>query len=255
MKLLLIYAFGVRLLRHGLAKLGWLVWLERRAKASRKSLWLRSLLSVLDFDDFRSLDLPWWTFSASTRVADHLKKNPHSRVFEWGAGASTVWLGKRAAEVISIESDQKWASAVKSSIGPHVRVVWTESPLSRGPGAVRSKRWGFRGRDFQSYVNAIDSFEGMFDLIVIDGRAREACFAKALTRLSPSGLVVFDNTNRRRYRRALATHHKLIDVESFSGLTPILPWPSTTALVSRRKSLHDQAARETESETVLSAHS
>jgi predicted O-methyltransferase YrrM len=83
-------------------------------------------------------------------------------------------------------------------------------------------------------VGAIDAIPGDFDLIVIDGRAREACFARALPRLAVDGMIVFDNTNRRRYRRAFKNHRDEIAVTMSTGLTPILPWPSTTALVTRR---------------------
>ena len=82
-------------------------------------------------------------------------------------------------------------------------------------------------------MNAIDEIPGLFDLIVIDGRAREACLDAALSRLSPGGIILFDNTNRRRYRSALARHRGVISVSSDRGLTPILMWPSRTSIVRR----------------------
>lgn len=202
--------------------------------SSTRALWLRSLFSVLDFEDFTKLDLPWWTFGASANVRDFLAQRPHARVFEWGSGSSTLWLAKRSESVISIESDTGWAQMVSRAVPEHVTIVTPSIPPAGADTLVRSRRWGYRSLDFTAYANAIDAVPGDFDLIVIDGRAREACFTKALPRLATGGTIVFDNTNRRRYARVLKRHSPSVAVTATRGLTPILPWPSTTALVTRR---------------------
>lgn len=235
MKLLLLYARTLHALRGFLEHRGLLQRLDQSATRSTRALWLRSLLSVMDFDDFTKLDLPWWTFAASAEVRDFLARQPHARVFEWGSGSSTVWLARRSASVTSIESDAGWAQRVSATVPGHVAILTPTIPQATKGTLVRSKRWGYRSLDFSAYVSAIDAIPGDFDLIVIDGRAREACFARALPRLAAGGIIVFDNTNRRRYRSALKNHRDQIAVTMSSGLTPILPWPSTTALVNRRQ--------------------
>jgi predicted O-methyltransferase YrrM len=234
MKLLRLYAGLVHALRAQLERRGLLKRLDEKAAESTRALWVRSLLSVMDFEDFTKLDLPWWTFAASKQVSDFLSQRPEARVLEWGSGSSTVWLAKRSASVTSIESDAGWAQMVSASVPEYVAIVTPPVPAATAATLTRSKRWGYRSLDFTSYVSAIDSVPGFFDLIVIDGRAREACFDRALPRLNSGGLIVFDNSNRRRYRRALRRHREDIAVTLSTGLTPILPWPSTTALVTRR---------------------
>ena len=234
MKLLLLYARAIHALRGTLERRGLLQLLDERATRSTRALWVRSLLSVMDFDDFTKLDLPWWTFSASAEVRDFLAQRPHARVFEWGAGSSTVWLAKRSESVTSVESDAGWAQRVSASVPGHVAILAPPIPRATRSTRVRSKRWGYQSLDFSAYAHAIDAIPGDFDLIVIDGRARESCFDRALPRLAAGGTIVFDNTNRRRYRRALKNHRDRIAVRTSTGLTPILPWPSTTALVTRR---------------------
>jgi hypothetical protein len=233
MRLLALYARAIHAFRALLERRGLLQLLDERATRSPRALWVRSLLSVMDFDDFTKLDLPWWTFAASAEVHDFLAQRPHARVFEWGAGSSTVWLAKRSESVTSVESDAGWAQMVSASVPGHVAIMAPPIPRATRSTRVRSKRWGYRSLDFTAYVNAIDTVSGDFDLIVIDGRAREACFARALPRLAADGMIVFDNTNRRRYRRALKNHRDETAVTMSTGLTPILPWPSTTALVTR----------------------
>ena len=70
---------------------------------------------------------------------------------------------------------------------------------------IGSAKPGHAGLDFSTYVAAIDGVDGAFDVIVIDGRAREACLQRAVTRLAPDGLIVFDNVDRQRYRDAIGT--------------------------------------------------
>ncbi len=100
------------------------------------------------------------------------------------------------------------------------------------PSPVLSAKPGFAGLDFSSYVDAVDAEPGLFDLVVVDGRARDACFHRAVSRLAPGGLLVFDNVDRERYRAAIAASPVPVSVEWTRGLTPALPYPTRTALVS-----------------------
>lgn len=62
---------------------------------------------------------------------------------------------------------------------------------------------------FAEYVKAAfvsDVETGTFDFVSIDGRARVACFPRALQLLRPhGGVLVLDNAERPYYRRALVT--------------------------------------------------
>ena len=97
-----------------------------------------------------------------------------------------------------------------------------------------SEKPGFEGLDFHDYVAALDDTDGSFDLIVVDGRARNACFHRAVSRLAPDGVLVFDNVDRERYRSAIASSPLPVEVEWTRGLTPALPYPTRTALVRLR---------------------
>ncbi len=195
--------------------------------------WLVSLLAIHDFDRMRALGWPWWTFEAAQQVAEHLASVPDARVFEWGSGASTLWLAERAAEVHSVEHDPEWAAMVQDQAPEHV-VVTNVPPVRPVDGrvVVGSGKHGFEGLDFTEYCAAIDTVPGMFDLIVIDGRAREACLAASITRLAPGGVIVFDNVDRERYISAIDTLGDRIRVTTTRGLTPALPYPTRTALIS-----------------------
>ena len=229
------YVAAVRAVRRALAAIGLLRLLDRWAARSRTGLWLRSLLSIYDLEDLLPYDVPWWTFRASDEVAAFLRAHPGARVFEWGSGASTAWLSRRAGSVTSVEHDAAWAEIVRPVLpGNAVVEVVEPVPATGRQGEELSEKPGFEGLDFTAYVDAIESAEGAFDLIVVDGRARNACFRHAITRLAPGGVLVFDNVDRERYREAIAASPVGVDVTWTRGLTPALPYPTRTALVSLR---------------------
>ena len=204
--------------------------LERRAPQSRTATWLVSLFAIHDVDRLARLDLPWWTFDSADPVAAHLDEHPEARVFEWGSGASTLWLAARAGSVRSIEHHPGWADELTPRLPGNVTLQVVEPRAAVSPG-VPSAKPGHAGLDFADYVAAIDDVGGTFDVIVIDGRAREACLARAVDRLSADGLIVFDNVDRRRYVEAIDTlGHRLV-VTMTRGLTPALPYPTRTALL------------------------
>ncbi|MEX2441752.1 MAG: hypothetical protein WD400_03805 [Pontimonas sp.] len=231
-RLLSSWAALVHLTRKALQLLGVLGWLDRWAQSSRVGLWIRSLFSLYDVEDFVRLDLPWWTLDSTSLVDDFLAQRTNARVFEWGSGASTVWLEKRAGAVLSVEYDPEWHALMLSMVGPKTTVIHTPAQFSKRP-LVGSRMWGHKDLDYRNYVEAINQVAGDFDLIVIDGRARTACLEKAVTRLAAGGMVVFDNTNRRRYQSALDRLKEGFDDTTTTGLTPSLPWSTQTTLLRK----------------------
>jgi predicted O-methyltransferase YrrM len=223
------YVGLIRGLRAVLKPLGLLALLERGT--SRWARWLRSLFAIYDFDDLSRLDLPWWTFDAIERVDGFLAAHPSARVFEWGSGASTVWLSRRAGWVTSVEHDATFSALVHARMKDldHVTLHSIEPDTE---GQISSSKPGWEGLGFDRYVQAIDDAEGPFDLIVIDGRAREACLRQASGKLAPGGMIVFDNAGRERYLRAIEASP--FTVEMTRGLTTCLPYPDATALLTVR---------------------
>jgi hypothetical protein len=208
--------------------------LDRR-RDRRLPLFLRSLFAVHDIEDLAELDLPWWTFGAIEQVDAFLRsRGGRARAFEYGAGASTLWLSRRCARVVTLEHDRRWwpplAAHLRRLDNVNARCI---APVpSRAP-ACPSRRAGWSGLDFAPYVRAIRQAGGPFDLIVIDGRARSSCLHEALGHLARNGLIVFDNAGRRRYAPGIARCG--LAIERFGGLAPAMFWPSQTALLTREE--------------------
>jgi|SRR5208283_1349601 hypothetical protein len=118
---------------------------------------------------------PWVASSAFRYVRASLK--PSARVFEWGAGMSTVWYDRNCAEVHAVESNAAWRRKVEAR-------------------TRRAKVYLLKGT---AYVAKIHEFPaGYFDLVSVDGFQRQECCRAALRHLKTGGLLVLDNTDKDR---------------------------------------------------------
>jgi hypothetical protein len=203
----------------------------------RLAHWLYSLTRVYDSLELARLDVPWWTYGAIDVVDAWLgARSRPVRVFEFGSGASTIWLATRADEVISVEHHRGFAEQLQPSLDAydHVTLRIVEPRKSEHP-VVPSHKEGCAGLDFADYVSTLDQSEGEFDLIVIDGRAREACLDAGRSRLAADGMIVFDNSRRRRYRDAI--RRSGLQELTIRGLVPTLPYPEQTSLLAHGRNL------------------
>ncbi|MBJ3777350.1 class I SAM-dependent methyltransferase [Acuticoccus mangrovi] len=178
--------------------------------------WLASLGAIYHLQRMIALDIPWWNVDATAVIADFLTCRPDARVFEYGSGASTVWLARRAREVLTVEHDALWASDVAVALS--------------GRDRVRQILAGSESDDVgPSYARSIEG-HGLFDLIVIDGRHRADCLAAAVPHLAPAGLILFDDSGRARYRPAIA-NCGLIEMHYF-GLSYCVVYPDHTSILA-----------------------
>jgi len=234
-----LYVRIARITGAGLKRTGFLAALDRR-RDRRWAHWLRSLLAIHDVDEMIALDVPWWTYEAIDEVAAFLASRPDAKVFEYGSGASTVWLAKRAKSVHSVEHDAGWYSLMQDKIVgiDHVTLehIPADKALSDDP-LFHSEKPGHIGESFADYARAILKHDTKFDLIVIDGRGRAACLSVAQDALSPQGMIVFDNSRRARYQRAIVRSG--MQVKHLAGLTPSLPYPDRTSLLKSGQPAND----------------
>lgn len=204
-------------------------------RSGRGAFYVRSLFAIYDVDAMFALETPWWTFRAIDHVDAFLRgRGASARAFEFGAGASTAWLARRCADVHSVEHDPDFADRIAGRLGDAGVTMHVVPPIRASRPAVPSAHRHHAGLDFSDYVSTIDRVGGQFDLVVIDGRAREVALVRSLPHLAAGGMVLFDDAFRRRYRAALTAAPDL-KVRWAAGLTPSLPYPSCTALATRRE--------------------
>jgi hypothetical protein len=117
--------------------------------------------------------LPWYTYSA----IEYLETLDVSecRVFEYGAGNSSLYWAARARTVTSVEDDMQWYERLRAGARPNQTLL-----LAPERGA---------------YVAAVGNEGVAYDVIVIDGSHRAECARVAIEHLAPGGLVVVDNSD------------------------------------------------------------
>jgi predicted O-methyltransferase YrrM len=226
-----VYVALVRALGRALDAIGLLRFMESRSR-SRAWLYARSLFSIYDAEGLARLDLPWWSFGAIEHIDALLRRRGSDvTVFEYGSGASTAWLARRCRRVHSVEHDPEWAERARALCRGYdnveVRAI-AATPANRDT-RCRSQRAGWTGLSFDRYVESIRDYPFAFDLIVIDGRCRVECLVEAERKIKDGGLIVFDDSDRRRYRQAI--DRTALRRETFRGLVPGLPCPGETTVL------------------------
>ena len=153
--------------------------------------------------------LPWFTFPAIEYLLqlDLIEKN----VFEWGSGDSTRFFAARCKSVVSVEHDPTYYNKCKGCAAN------VELHLC----------------DINNFVEIIDKYYGLFDVIVIDSERRMDCCKKALEHLHKFGLIIFDNSNWHGTCCKFLRDAKLLQVD-FHGMGPRNIYAWTTSLFFSR---------------------
>ncbi len=163
--------------------------------------------------------VPWYTYPA-IRVLERIVPS-EAIVFEYGSGNSTLWWQSHAKEVISVEHDRQWYKHSNTGERSDVRLRESEDQsnaehfeqlredmgeLTALPAHLDAETLTERGmatEPFLSYIAELMTFpRAYFDVIVVDGMAREACAQLASDRVKPGGIIVFDNSDRDEYASA-----------------------------------------------------
>ena len=231
------YVKGARAARTVSAKAGLLDRLDHGYQDKPRGLLahLRTLYAIHDVDDLVKLDIPWWTYGAIDAVEMHLDSlEGQARVFEFGSGASTVWLGRRSAEVHSVEHDTSFADVMRrvlsdAGVTDTVKLIEAPPETSARP-QVRSGRPGEDELDYAPYVDALAQTGGKFDVICVDGRARVACALAAVEYLKADGILVWDDSQRPRYADGI--RRTGLKLHRFRGFAPSLPYPRESAVLT-----------------------
>jgi hypothetical protein len=124
---------------------------------------------------------PWLTYPAMEWLERVLR--PSVRVFEYGAGSSTSWFTQtgRVAEITAVEHDPGWFAQLPQP--PSGRILY-----------IPCQGTWWEADEAAPYVRAIAD-GAPWDVIVVDGMGRTTCARVATNYLSPSGLLVLDDTD------------------------------------------------------------
>lgn len=174
--------------------------------------------------------LPWFTFCAVEAITNWDLSD--KRVFEYGAGYSTLFWAARAREVVSVEHNATWHEKLSGFAPGNAHLILAAIERKpRDPATTPETR-----AQFIAYADAIHD-QGMFDVIVLDGYARAGlrfeCARAALPHLHPTGLVVLDNSDWLPATAGYLRASGLLEVD-LSGPAPGNDYHQTTSLFFTR---------------------
>jgi hypothetical protein len=159
--------------------------------------------------------IPWYTYPA----IEFLRQLDFGDrvVFEYGAGNSTLFWADIARRVVTVEDDPAWHARIAPRLPPNVELILET--------------------DLRAFAEAITRFDERFDVIVIDGPARQRtrlrCAEAALTRLAPGGLIILDNADWLPESSRLLRDAGLLEVD-MTGFAPVNGYVSTTSFFFHR---------------------
>lgn len=131
-------------------------------------------------------DWPWLTKHSILALESLLKSS--DKGFEWGCGRSTVWFARRVSEMASVEHNPVFAEKING-------ILKTEN-LKNASVTLREASRDAMFDNSHPYVAEIGKYPPeFFNIIHVDGLARDYCVLKAVKHLKPGGLLVVDNIN------------------------------------------------------------
>ncbi|MEM7003361.1 MAG: class I SAM-dependent methyltransferase [Pseudomonadota bacterium] len=179
---------------------------------------LRTTGQLRSFQENQAVDvdgapLAWVNYAMLHLLNQRL--NGQMRVFEYGCGASTLYFAARVGQVISVEHNAEWASAVATEFARLGNVTLTQQT------------------DQEQYIQHIRE-HAPFDVVLIDGLSREDCLPVALQCLTDKGVVLLDDSQRPQYQAPM-THatelgFKRLDLR---GPKPVSLFEAQTTLLYR----------------------
>lgn len=157
-----------------------------------------------------SLGLPWMTYDAIDFLEDIT--SVEMNVFEWGSGGSTLFFASRCKQVISVEHDKEWSKVLNHKLldlgyenvllkeieGEKIDDYFNLNPENADDFISKDNKSS--GLSYEKYAKSIKQYDlNYFDIIVVDGRVRNACIKQAIPHIKKGGYLIVDNSDRSYY--------------------------------------------------------
>jgi len=135
----------------------------------------------------RHPDSPWLTAQAISLL--RLLLRPTDCGLEFGSGRSTLWLSRRTAHLVSVETSPRWSARIAANLQrldlarqAELHLVPADEDRPNDP-------------EREAYL-AFAAPANSLDYVLVDAVYRGECALRAATALRPGGLLVVDNVER-----------------------------------------------------------
>jgi hypothetical protein len=181
--------------------------------------WINSYLKRVPVDNSGN-SLPWFTLSFISFLEPRLNKN--IKIFEYGAGNSTLYFSTKVKNLVSIESDSEWLKELKPKLPPNCKIEEVTS------------------KDAELYSKRIFDFNENFHIIIVDAIFRNESLINCIPALTDNGVIILDDSERREYEPAISelikTGFKKID---FWGMAPGVTFNKCTSVFYKNNNCLD----------------
>lgn len=133
----------------------------------------------------------------------HIKKT--DKVLEYGSGVSTLQIAFFCKKIISIEHNKEWYDKLANRIPDNCTLFLRRPNLPYIEGNEDGNY-----EEFKDYINAPINY-GPFDIILIDGRARNECAKICHLIANKETFIFIHDFNRPEYQKV---HDFLIQIDS-----------------------------------------
>jgi len=151
---------------------------------------------------------------------------------EYGSGRSTIFFAQRLGNLTSIEHDKSWFDKISKDLQEmgiknvdYILVPPAQSESKKNLEIRFKKDFDSENQNYQSYYKHVQDYpDEYFDFVIIDGRARVECTQRAIPKIKKGGMLIIDNSERKRYK---PIHEMLKDwksVNTTTGLTDTTIW-------------------------------
>ncbi len=142
--------------------------------------WLNSEVSGMPVDQDNN-PIPWCTYSYIQFITQYLTSD--KSMFEFGAGNSTLFYAPKIKKIYSVDNDKSWINMLRIRVPENVKLSYCT--LDNG------------------YSASIKLQEELFDIVIVDGRNRVDCIKNSFDRITPDGIVVLDDSERKYYSEGI----------------------------------------------------
>ena len=178
-------------------------------------------------------EAPWISPGAIYVLKKALKKDMVG--FEFGSGRSTMFYAGLLKKITSIEHYKPWFEkvnellAAKDIQNASLILVETDVPSqhlsSEAQLFTSAADYPIKDEAFSEYIDSLLRFPDQhFDFMAVDGRARNSCVIQAIPKLKPGGLLLLDNSERKRYQEAISRLSDWPSIFTTTGLTDTTIW-------------------------------
>jgi hypothetical protein len=118
--------------------------------------------------------IPWMNYNMVTFLEQRLTKD--LSLFEYGSGNSTLFFAALVRDVVSVEHNKKWYDYFSGHKPQNAHLIFCEPNES------------------ERYSRVIEEQGKKFDVVIVDGEDRINCMTYAREFLTPTGVIILDDT-------------------------------------------------------------